>query len=349
LPLGVLDKLSAIKDREFPTAEAFERWLDDNEIADPTRKAVVRAVPTSVDKANDTVLCLDTSDGKTLWKAEFPGHPDGRKGCCTPCIQKNRCFVAGAGGAVYCLDVADGKEIWKTPIGNAGGINSSPVVVDDLVVVLAGSLTALDVESGKVKWQQEKVKGSNNSPSGWTCDGVPYVICNSRREVACVNARDGKVMWTVPGGGSSSAAASGDYMVVLTGKGDGLAGYRISPSEAKELWKAPVKDHYASPILCGEYAYAAVADSAICVEMKTGKVLWTEKIGSGGCASPLIAGDRIIATGKNSVVMVKVSPEKCEPLASMKCAVVQGTSPGLADGKLFVRLNKAVACYALAQ
>jgi outer membrane protein assembly factor BamB len=347
--LDLLAKLAAIKDREFPDAAAFDRWLADNGISGEDGKTVSRSVPVEVQKANDTVVCLDAADGKTLWKTEFPGLPEDRKGCSTPCVEGNRCFVAGTAGTLYCLDAATGKERWRTAVDKAGGINSSPVVVGDAVVALAGVLTAFDAATGQVRWRQEKITGNNSSASAWTLDGKAYVVCNAAGKVTCVNAGDGSIVWTAPGGGDSSIAIRDGHLVVVNGKPDGLVGYAVSAEGAKEAWKAPVKDAYSSPSLCGGYAYATGEGNAVCVELATGRVLWTQKIGAGDCSSPVVADGKLIALGKGAIVMAGVSPEKCEAPVSAKCDLMEYGSPALSGGRLFLRMKNGIACYDLAQ
>jgi outer membrane protein assembly factor BamB len=139
-------------------------------------------------------------------------------------------------------------------------------------------------------------------------------------------------------------------MVVQTGKKEGgFLGYELSAGGAKELWKVTLKEAYASPILCGGYAYNTGGGHAVCVEMKTGEVKWKVKIGAGQCSSPLIADGKLITLGKRGVVMAKVSPEGCKVAGSMKCGTMTYGSPACAGGKLYLRMNKGVACYAIGQ
>ena len=51
------------------------------------------------------------------------------------------------------------------------GIGSSPLVINGVVVVNAGSLTGFDAANGKQIWAQTKAGGGNGSPVAWTKDG----------------------------------------------------------------------------------------------------------------------------------------------------------------------------------
>jgi outer membrane protein assembly factor BamB len=249
---------------------------------------------------------------------------------------------------VYCVDASTGEEVWKAEVTKGRGINSSPVVVDDGVVVLAGVLTAFDAKTGEVRWRQEAVKGSNNSPQAWECDGVSYVVCQSGRNVVCVHAADGKVAWSVKAGSHASAVVSGNHMAVVTGKkASGFLGYEISATEAREVWRTAFADVYSSPVIDGDHAYAAGKKQAICVDWRTGKALWSADIGTADCSSPLLAGDKLITLGRGGVLMARTTPEKPEVLSSFKCAAVRGGSVALSGGKLYVRMGKSVACYDL--
>ena len=96
--------------------------------------------------------------------------------------------------------------------------------------------------------------------------------------------------------------------------------------------------------------------------MKTGEDAWVEKVPKGGdpMSTPVLADGKIIniwgethytsASGYETVELVKATPEKFVRLglAKFSLKIVGMSSPAVAEGKLFFRLQDGgVACYDL--
>jgi outer membrane protein assembly factor BamB len=219
-------------------------------------------------------------------------------------------------------------------------------------------LTALDADTGAVAWTQPDVKGRENSAVAWRpagatgAGGAAYLLCNSkpRGEVACVGLADGKVRWTVPGGGPSTVAVAGDRMVVLPEKPDiGLLAYRITPDRAEKAWAVPrLADRGASPIIHGGHVYVVAGDRTVCVEVETGELAWEGRPGKGDISSPVLAGGKLIVplTG-GRVAMVPARPDAFTLAARARVPLAPCTSPAVAGGKLYVRTNDGAACFDL--
>ena len=349
ISLDVLARLETIKDKEFPGPEALEKWLAEAGIDGDVKKAVLRAIPTYVNRAWDRLWCFAAADGKTLWSTKHDAEPESNASG-TPCAADGRCYVAGADGMVYCHDVADGREIWKTKACERGGsIHSSVLVADGKAVVLAGQLVALDAEKGAVLWRRKEVSGSCNSPVAWRSGGKTYVICNTGGNVACVDLADGTVAWQVPGGGRSTAAVDGRHMAVFTGRKKlGLVLYGISPEKAEQLWCLPQYEQgETSPIIHDGSVYLFCREKAVCAELATGKVAWEKTTGSRGCSSPVVADGKIVAFTGRKVQLIRATPAGFAPLAGGSLRVADHSSPAVSGGRLYLRLRDALGCYDL--
>jgi len=116
----------------------------------------------------ETVDCYDVPAGAPVWSYSYPAHFQstlaGEGPRATPTVAGNRVYALGSTGVLNCLDLETGKLIWSKDVVqenhakvNVWGMSSSPLLVDDLVVVEAGgetnrSLVAYRAASGDFAW-----------------------------------------------------------------------------------------------------------------------------------------------------------------------------------------------------
>ena len=247
----------------------------------------------------------------------------------------------GSDGVVYGLSTRDGSELWpprkistvlESDANDRSDVPSSSfLVVDNLAVVMSVPTIALDLSTGNVAWTADKVANSrNNSAVVWEHEGQKYVICNAPGGVSCLDARDGRVLWTEKGPGYTSQevisnvstpAVAGDMLVVQTFK-LGLVAYKITPEKAQKVWSYPFLERGASPIIHDGYVYNVGAEGrAVCVRLADGNLAWKGKPGSGGKSRPRCwPTARFFATVDhgNTLVMLKASPERFQLLSKAR-------------------------------
>jgi outer membrane protein assembly factor BamB len=351
-----IDRLAEIKDKEFPNEQALVDWLKEKTFDDAFRKAVMDNVPKTWRRCADSVICLDAANGKQIWRKDYPGKDHYWGISVTPTIAGGKVYLIDSMQKARCFDLADGKLNWEKQILDPPGrlrVDSSFLLADGLLVVLADRLQALDAATGELKWKNEKVDCNDNSPVLWTNAGNKYVICNTGSgPLVCVELATGKLLWDTAGGGCSTAAIEGDTMAVLSGNPEvGLTAYKLAaPAKPISLWTVKgFTDRGASPLIHDGYVYAVGNGKAICVEIATGKTMWTGNVGGGEISSPILADNKIfcpVGDGR-AMVMLQASPAKFHMLATAPMPVCRCTSPAFADGKLYVRLKECVACYDL--
>ena len=343
LPLDALAKLETVKDKPFKDEAEMNAWFETNGIKDAMAKAVIGQIPTTKDRVEDTLFCLNAADGKLVWKKSYPGIVLGWGGGCTPCVADGRVYAVGSAGMIYCLDAKDGTEVW-TNKGFGGDRHGSFVVVDGLAIVQVGALTAFDPAKGTVAWSQPKVNTTTNSPTPWVKDGKSLLLCNTGGAVSCVDVKTGNVLWTAPGGSSSTAAVDGDTMAIFTG--NKLLGYRISPEKAEKIWEAPAGgDRGASPLFYKGNVYLAQAGQVMCVSPADGKVLWTGKANVWEYCSAVGVDGKLLAIGNNCLNVIDAGTEKFNLLVTIPLGVAECNTPAVANGKMFIRLHNAVSCF----
>lgn len=159
------------------------------------------------------MISLDLATGKTVWETEEPFQGDGdnnAKGAhmgswCTPMVVRGQILCAQP-TRVVAYDPADGKILWWCGgLSHGGGdlAYSSPVVVGDVVVTMAGfggpGLAIRldgkgDVTETHRLWRHEKRPQSIGS--GITRDGVVYLPQAGPNRIDCLDPATGKVIWS---------------------------------------------------------------------------------------------------------------------------------------------------------
>jgi outer membrane protein assembly factor BamB len=96
-----------------------------------------------------------------------------------------------------------------------------------------------------------------------------------------------------------------------------------------------------SLLLAGEELYM-VSDNGIasCVDAKTGKIHWSERIGGGYSASPVFAESRVYFQNEEGTGVVVKASKNFEKLAQNSLGERTLASYAVTDGALFIRSDK---------
>ena len=160
-------------------------------------------------------ICLDRPTGKILWKREAPRprlepyQPTNSPASPSPVTDGKRVYVFFGDFGLLAYGF-DGAESWRLPLGpfnNINGHGSSPILVDNLLVLLCdqdtGSyLLAADKETGRVKWKAERphVTRSYTTPAVLRpARGAAEVIVPGSHELAGYDAGSGEKLWWIHG------------------------------------------------------------------------------------------------------------------------------------------------------
>ena len=128
-----------------------------------------RAITQEQRGENEMITCYDLATGSPIWshanaiRFSEPMGGDGPR--TTPTIDRGRVYALGATGILDCLDVATGRLIWTADTLKQAGVPnthfgkcSSPLIVDDLVIVTGGmakdaTLLAFQCQDGAPAWR----------------------------------------------------------------------------------------------------------------------------------------------------------------------------------------------------
>jgi outer membrane protein assembly factor BamB len=178
---------------------------------------------------DEVVACYNATTGEPLWEhrdaARFWEANAGAGPRATPTLSGGRVYTFGATGILNVLDAGDGTVVWSRNVASDTGaevpywgFSSSPLVVDDLVIVAAaGQLAAYDLATGEPRWFGPAGGASYSSPHLVTIDGVEQILLLSEAGATSVAPADGTLLWEHPWPGypivQPALTADGDVLI----------------------------------------------------------------------------------------------------------------------------------------
>ncbi|MBV8881049.1 MAG: PQQ-like beta-propeller repeat protein [Planctomycetaceae bacterium] len=326
-----------------------------------------------------SIVALNLSDGKTLWRAKV-GKPDGGDGYpgprCTPSSDGKVVVAVGQFGDLVCVDSNDGKELWrKNMIADFGGklphwgFADSPLIDGENVICIPGgpkgTVVALKKATGDLVWQSAEVRddAAYTSIVPTEISGKKQYMVLTFETLAGLDPASGKVLWKTARKGKVAVIPDpiqkDGFVFTTSGYKVGCNVFKLNGSGADEVYsdeKAGVNDknrtanHHGGMVLVGEHLYGTNEHSLRCVELKTGKLIWENRcVGKG--AVTFADGNLIVRSqdGKGSVALVEASPEGYkehgrfdQPERSKKNS---WPHPVVSGGKLYLRDQDVLLCY----
>lgn len=322
--------------------------------------------------SDEVLTCFDAKTGQVSWtqaygirdKADYPGTR------ATPTIENGRIYTLGQAGDLICRELADGKEIWRTNVcqetrskPREWGCASSPLVVGDRIYVQTGEggpiAVAVNKQDGKVDW-----RAADASKPGFASmvyadvKGKPQVILFAGRGLGGLDAQSGKLIWSDKFQTSYDVNAATpiyhDGHVLFTAEyPTGKARlYAITAKSARMVWENKnLKSKFQPPILDDGFVYGNSAGSLVCIEWKTGRIVWQAKDRSldlkPGGAVLRAGGDKLITMSERGVLsVVQATPKGYKLLAQTPVfdAREVWSTPLLYDGKLYCKGGNEFVC-----
>ncbi|MCS7006880.1 MAG: PQQ-binding-like beta-propeller repeat protein [Thermoleophilia bacterium] len=210
-------------------------------------------------------------------------------------------YVNSVRGTTYALDALTGTIEWTARVG--GTTPSSPAIAGPRLLVSsqAGTVTALDRRSGRRLWQVRTSGKVESSPV--VVDGLAYFGSHDGRLFA-VSARTGAIRWAYQTRGRINASPTvvGHLVCVTNYAGAFVC---LDRRTGAERWTTYVErdplryeSFYASASSDGVRLYSvARSGKVVAVDLSSGDIAWTARVGGLGYTTPAIARDRIFAGG----------------------------------------------------
>lgn len=284
------------------------------------------------------------------------------------------CYDFG-GNELWRRDLGPCHHIW----GNA----ASPVIWNDLVFLNFGPgertfLIAVDKQTGKDVWKAEESggklgdKGNDEWIGSWS---TPVLAKFGAREELILSwpgamksyqPRTGEVLWSCDGLFKDQAKdklvyttplVGPDVIVAMGGFGGAWLGMKV-PTElpsagntdittTNRLWRHPgAPQRIGSGVILGEHVYMVNEPGiAQCIEAKTGKTLWNDRLTGSTWASLVHAEGLLYTTSLDGeTVVFRPNTEKLDVVARNKIPERTLASLAVSNGDVFLRTYNHLWC-----
>lgn len=280
-------------------------------------------------------------------------------------------------------------------VQNFFGVGSTPVIEGDVLIIQVGGspagsgnapsprmkgngsgVVALNKHTGAVKYRITDELASYAGPVLATIRERRWCFVFARGGLIGFNPADGKVDFQFPwrardfeSVNASNPVVVGDRVFISEAYGPGSALLRVEPGKYEVLWtdvqkggEPSMKCHWNTPIHHDGYLYGSsgrhMNEAELrCIEMATGKVMWSVA-DLGRCSLLMVDGHFICQAEKGPLLLLRVNPNKFEEVSRM---VVRQpgedgepllhypcwAAPILSHGLLYVRGKDRLVCLEL--
>jgi len=321
----------------------------------------------------ESIHALNAADGRKVWSKRI-GSPfrnkwgDGPRS--TPVVAGERVYVLGSRGDLCCFAAADGKPLWNVNVlekfsgrNIKWGISESPLVDGDRVICntggRGGSVVAFDAQTGSVAWRSVGLDEGCAYASAVTVDvgGVRQYVHFLAGAAVGIRAVDGKPLWRYEKVANDTAncsnpVISGDLVFLSSAYDTGSALLKLLPDKdgtrVEEVYfTRELMNHHGGVILHEGYLYGCSNKMLTCLELKTGKEMWTNR-GVGKGALTLADGKLYCISERGDAGLIAASPGGYEELGRFR---VEPSGPAtfahlaVTGGRMYLRNGGELICY----
>lgn len=311
-----------------------------------------------------------------LFHIEKPqyAHPFNTYASPTPVMEEGKIYITFGSPGTACLDTKTGIVLWERTdleCNHFRGAGSSPIIYKNLLIMnFDGSdfqyVIALDKNTGKTVWKTDRsIDFKDLTPEGKpAADGDwrkafstplvhdfgngPILISHGSTAVYAYEPLTGKELWHVEEqkthSGSGRPIVTAGMVICSMGHSKSEL-WAIKPGGSGDVtgshvaWKVkrnvPTRS---SAVAAGEYIFM-VDDGGIasCLEAKSGKEVWNERIGGTYSAAPLSGAGRIYFFSEDGKTTVVEAGPEFKVLATNKLGDGFMASPAVAGSSLILR------------
>lgn len=328
----------------------------------------------SEQRDQDIWRCLDAETGKELWtiayptptKMEFTNTPRA-----APVIHGGFAYLFGAFGDLHCVSIEGRRIVWRRNIVrefNAKlpnwGMCSTPLVVDDLLIVNPGapeaSLVALGLYTGETIWQTPGEPAGYGSFILGTFGGIRQVVGHDATSLGGWDPNTGKRLWTLlptkKGDFNVPTPVNIDCRLLIATENNGARLYdfdaegRINPIPIAQNRK--LAPDTSTPVAIDGLVFGCFRGLfCLGLDYNLETLYNTEGDGAFTDYAALIAGNgRVLAvTVKGELVLLEAARDAYTPISRLR--LFEDTEvwshPALIGNRLYIRSMKEICCFLL--
>jgi outer membrane protein assembly factor BamB len=340
------------------------------------------------DEGKRMLFAVDRRSGKVLWERVVLSAPLERKhslnsyASSTPVTDGTHVwvsFLAFPDAQLACYDL-DGNKVWQVSPGkllSMHGFCSSPILHKDLLILNGDQddrlsyVVALEKNTGKERWRIDRPNHVRSYCTpilirGQTHPEVTQLVLSGSKCVTGYDADSGKLLWLHRGPTEQYVASlvyQDGVLFLTTGFPEhhlmGLSpeGEGDITNSKYALWHIPHSEngprgasYVPSPLAHGGYFFV-VSDPGYlgCIEAKTGKRLWLERLGKHHSASGLLSEGLMYWVDDSGTTWVVKAGPKFEVLHKNALGEECYASPAASRGQIFLRALHHLYCIGTSQ
>jgi outer membrane protein assembly factor BamB len=319
-------------------------------------------------------VCVDRQSGKIVYDLKLfeTANPENTRqyntfASPTPVIEEGRVYVTFGSYGTACLDTRSGDVLWTRRDLRClhwRGPASSPILFGNLLIMHFDDydfqyVIALDKRTGETVWKKDRTidygtdngdeKKAYGTPIVIEVNGRKQLISQAAKATIAYDPQSGEELWRIRYDGHSTAARpvfGHGLLFMLSGTQKKL--FAIRPDGRGDVTASHVVWEYGkgmprhpSPLLIGDLIYV-VDDGGVmtCLEARTGKIVFAERIGGDYWSSPLFADGRIYCFSEQGKTAVVAPERKLRILATNQLEGTFRASPAVSGRSLILRSEK---------
>ena len=312
----------------------------------------------------EAVVAYRLGDGAPRWshgdEAHFASTVAGEGPRATPTISRGRVFTLGSTGILNALDLRTGRRLWQRDVARdndsaqpSWGRSSSPLAVDDLVVVSVGgnddrSLVAYNRDTGAPVWHAGDDLASYSSPQLATLAGVRQIVIMNESTIFAHDPATGRVLWRHDWPRQQPSVAQplvlpGNRLLFSAGYGIGSRLLQIDSDAAGQhatlVWESTrLKAKFTNLVVHDGFLYGLDDGVLACVDPATGERKW--RGGRYGHGQVLLVGDLLLVqTEEGELVLVEPRPDALRELGRFPVFAQKTWNPPALAGRYLLLRN----------
>jgi len=313
------------------------------------------------------LYCFDADTGEQRWQVslklgESKKHLKNSWASSTPTTDGKRVYVLFADSEKLIAGAwdFDGQRVWTKDLGayeSEHGLGASPVVQNGLLIIPndqlgPSSLIALNSEDGDVVWQSERPAGKTGYSSPVIAKGAGsdlQIICIT--EASGISSHDlhtGKLNWQtekLPMRTVASPVVADGLVFAICGEGGNgkyFAAVRTdleSEPGSRVVFERKTMLPYVPCLIAKDGLLFLWGDKGIlvCLELASGKEIWSERIDGAFSGSPICIEDRLYCITETGEVVVLNAGREFKELGRTPLGDDSHSTPAVANGHLYLR------------